>query len=355
MKKQQLLLLVFSVIFTNLVTAQITITQADIAPTGSIKYRGTDTSYTNTAIGAGGTGMVWNFSSLTIDKRDTLSFVTASSLPNYSTFPTSNLGLVLSGKGTAYAILNATALKVIGLAGVVQGTPVVAKINPAETIVKFPASYGTTYRDSSITHAGPLSYTAQPTVDSIRFKSTKVKQVSIDAWGSLTVPFGTFSVIRQKEIITQNDIIDVHSIGFPPLIPGIWTNFQNTTKNSTHYSYWANGLGYPVMEVDSLSTGKVNITWLLQTPVGIKEQIESTNAIVYPNPAKNNLFLKLATNEIATIEIADVLGRIVKQAIQQHAIATIYVGDLSKGIYTYRIIYLSGKQESGKFIVENDF
>jgi hypothetical protein len=156
-----------------------------------------------------------------------------------------------------------------------------------------------------------------------------------------------------KEEIIQYDTIDIHTLSIPPFIIGSWQNFQTDETHTTHYSFWANGIGFPVMEIDSLhATGEVNVTWLLQAPeVSIKEQIVSSNAMVYPNPAKDVVTIKLSQNSLAVIEVTDVLGKQVKLLSNQKIASTLNVADLTEGIYVYKVTYANGKAESGRFVI----
>lgn len=348
MKKQ--LLSLFALMSFGAVTAQITITQADVAPLGYVIFRGTDTTYTETPIGPGGTNMSWDFSGIVDDTGDTLAISDPSVLPNYSDFPSSNIAII-NGGGTAYGIINSTDLSIIGQTANVAGADIVVDVNPAEVVAAFPSTYNDSYFNSSRAFGEfPFAFTG---IDSARVISLKEKQVDVDAWGTLIIPFGTFNVIRVKEEIIQYDTIDIHTTGFPPLIPGEWQNFQTDETHSTKYSFWANGVGFPVMEIDSIhATGEVNVTWLLQTPeVGMKEQFAANNSMVYPNPAKDVVTIKLAQNAEATIEITDVLGKQVKLLANQKIASTLNVADLTQGIYVYKVTYANGKAESGRFVI----
>lgn len=348
MKKQ--LLSIFALMSFGAVTAQITITQADVAPLGYVIFRGTDTTFTETPIGPGGTAMSWDFSGIVDDRGDTLAISDPAVLPNYTDFPSSNIAII-NGGGTAYGIINSSGLSIIGQTANVAGTDIVVDVDPVEIVVNFPANYADSYFNSSRSF-GEFAFVTTG-VDSARVISVKDKQVDIDAWGSLVIPFGTFNVIRVKEEIIQYDTIDIHSPGFPPFLPASWSNFQTDETHSTKYSYWANGIGFPVMEVDSShATGEVNVTWLLQTPeVSIKEQVSSSNLMVYPNPAKDMVTIKLSQNGLAVIEVTDVLGKQVKMLSNQKIASTLNVADLTEGIYVYKVTYANGKAESGRFVI----
>jgi len=349
MKKQ--LLSIIALLSFGTVTAQITITQADVAPLGFVIFRGTDTTFTETPIGPGGTNMSWDFSGIVDDTGDTLAISDPSVFPAFSNFPSSNIAII-NGGGTAYGILNSSSLSIIGQTATVAGTDIVVDVNPPEIVVDFPANYNDSYFNSSIAY-GAFPYTAQAGVDSARIKSVKDKQVDIDAWGSLIIPFGTFNVIRTKESIIQYDTVDAHLTGFPPIVPPSWTNVQANETHTTHFTYWANGIGFPVMEADSLeATGEVNVTWLLQSPTAsIKEQTSLTNALVYPNTAKDLVTIRLTNSSAATIEVTDVLGKQVKKLSEQKIASTLNVSDLTEGIYVYKVTYANGKNESGRFVI----
>ncbi len=350
MKKQLLCILSIGAFFTT--KAQITVTQADIASVGFQIFRGTDTTFTETPIGPGGANMSWDFSGIVDDIGDTLDLVDPNTLPAFGQFPTSNLGIVFRG-ATAYSFLSANSLSIVGQAIEFQGQSYPLGVSPTETIIDFPANYGDAYTDSSVS-SGQFSYTAQAGIDSARVKSTKVKLVSIDAWGSLIIPFGTFNVIRIKEDISQYDTIDIHTPGFPPFLPPSWNNFQTDETITTHYSYWANGIGYPVMEVDSLlATGEVNVTWLLQTPqVGLNEFAKNTDTKVFPNPASDNVFIRLEKNTEVSVEVYDLQGKLVQQTNTKGAVVQVNVSKLEKGLYVYKVTANDGSYATqGKIVV----
>ena len=56
---------------------------------------------------------------------------------------------------------------------------------------------------------------------------------------------------------------------------------------------------------------------------------------VYPNPAKNNLYIKTLSERIVKIEIFSILGKVVKQKITN--VHSILIDDLSKGFYVVKI------------------
>jgi hypothetical protein len=342
MKKQ----LLFALTFAGFcgAHAQITITQADIASAGNTIYRGIDTAYTEAYIGPSGSNMIWDYSGMIDDDADTVYFVDPSTLANYSQFPSSNLGIVITGQGTAYAINDAASLRIIGQEADFQFQTIAAATNPPELITKFPATFISNWTNNPVTASPAFPITGFPGVDSARVTISKSKNVIVDAWGSLTTPMGTFNVIRQKEDVTTDQNIEIHS-GFG------WVPFQSTSSHQLSYLHWANGVGFPILQADSLDDGTVNMTWMIQAPAGIKETASQKDLRVYPNPASDLVYIMLDANNGVTIDVYDVQGKLVKQTEATGAIAQLNTSDLEKGIYTYKVSSVKGFVSTGKFII----
>jgi hypothetical protein len=344
MKKQLLFILTFAGFYGA--QAQITITQADITSAGNVIYRGIDTTYTESYIGPSGSNMIWDYSGMLDDDADTVYFVDPATLANYSQFPSSNLGIIISSQGTAYAIKDAASLRIIGQEADFQFQTIAAATNPPELITKFPATFISNWTNNPVTASPAIPITGFPGFDSARVTISKSKNVIVDAWGSLTTPMGTYNVIRQKEDVTTDQSVEAHS-GF-----GGWIPVQNTSEHILSYLYWANGVGFPVLQADSLDDGTVNMTWMIQqVPTGIKETASKQDLRVYPNPASDQVYIMLDANNGVTVTVYDVQGRLVKETEATGAIAPLNTMDLEKGIYTYKVSSAKGLVSSGKFVI----
>ncbi|MDP2387019.1 MAG: T9SS type A sorting domain-containing protein [Bacteroidota bacterium] len=350
MKKQLLTILSFGAFVVS--NAQITITQADIAPIGFFMPRGIDTAFTETPIGPGGSNMVWDFSGIVDDRGDTITFVDPATLPGANEFPTSNLGIVISGQGYAFAESSASDLKMVGQGADFQGNPLLFKLNPAERIFQFPSTMGTAWSGTSVASSNAIPF-PNPPVDSARITITTTKDASVDAWGSLTTPMGVYNVIRQKEIIHTQQDVEVYMVG--PFPPAGWYPYAagSTTDSSIKFTYIANGIGFPLMEIDSTSDGNVDVTWLITTPqVGLNEFSKVADTRVFPNPASDNLFIKLEKSTSVSVEIYDLQGKLVQQLETKGAVAQVNVSKLEKGLYVYKVTANDGSfATQGKFVV----
>lgn len=137
-------------------------------------------------------------------------------------------------------------------------------------------------------------------------------------------------------------------------IPGVAepvSTITNSSGTNTFASFTSvalrNASATPKAEIDEI---RVGATWADVTPValiGIKEnQIEGFS--MYPNPAKNQLFIHTANSLTKNIEIFDVLG---KQVVSKVVVGTTLDFNLPRGIYILKVEE-AGKVATQKLVVE---
>ena len=87
--------------------------------------------------------------------------------------------------------------------------------------------------------------------------------------------------------------------------------------------------------------------------IGISEQLNPSDVSVYPNPANDviNIDLKAISLENTTIEMYDAIGKLVMNQKLSSVNSVVSIADLSKGIYTIRII-ANGQQLVKRIIKE---
>lgn len=340
-------------------SAQITITTADVATASKIIYQETDTLPT-VSVGTPGASQTWNMALLNLGKKDTLSFLNASWHPN-SAFPTSNLALKQGYQDFYSYLINAsTGLTVVGNAGTNDfgnGPVAITQINnPSEILMNFPATYNTTYTNNftTTTPAFYLGITVPPgiTLDSARAKSVVSKTVLVDAWGSITTPLGTYNVIRSKETKIKHDTTDIYAMGAWNPLPGYTP--QIAADSTVSFTWWANGIGFPIASATMDSTGAVkSVQWLKVLPVtGINEITSSVKVNVFPNPADNELNMMIDGAKTESVQVFDITGRLMNTYAVENNTVLINTSAFANGIYTYSIIGKeNGVLDHGKFTV----
>ncbi len=347
-------------------SAQITITTADIATPGQVLHQATDSFPTTIAIGtASATSQVWNMAALGQNAHDTLSFLNYSSAPN-ANFSSANLVIKEGWQNNyAYTINNSSSIQTLGLTGTLTllgyPTAITDKDNASELLVNFPYTYNSTFTNNYRTYAKfPFGHNVTVSgftvlIDSLRDHSTVKKTAIVDAFGTLTTPLGTYTVIRSKETKITHDTVDAY-YAFP-ITPSWHLNAQTSADSTTIYNFWANGLGYILASATMDSTGAVKrVSWLQSAPVGvgIKEVTESNNELVFPNPAQNEINFVADASQQKAIQIFDVTGRLIDIITITNNQTTINTSNYANGMYRYNII---GKDNSilnkGKFTIIN--
>lgn len=329
--------------------AQITITTADIATIGTVVRQAHDTlPDPSITPGAPGANVTWNFAALDTMQVDTMTFTNPAWTAYGSQFPSSNLAIQVASQGdsaTIYLDNSSSGLYIIGQAA--EGVSV--QLNPQELLLPFPATMGTSFTGTSKFSADqPVTGTAG--VDSARFSRTTTKTSEVDAWGTLTTPLGTFDVIRVSEMRIVTDSIFVHTTG--PFPPAGWFFAESTQDTTYNFTWWANSVGFPLVEMDSTATG-YKVRWLMATPTAT-----SVNAIaggstlsVYPNPAHDVVNISMPSGEETQFVIYDVSGRAVEAKTISANVTSVLVDRLTPGIYFYTAATASGAIFKGKITI----
>ncbi len=320
--KKTILLFTFFLAGIIVSNAQITITQSDVAGAGNVMQLAHDTEKDTMPgsinPGPSGANQTWIFSALLSSTVDTLTFTNPASLPNGSNFPSANLAIVNSTDGSEIYLENiSSGLFVVGAYGDTTGQGAMAiPFNPKEQLAAFPATYNTAFQNTSgFDFAFP--FTLIPGIDSLRIKEVKIKDIKADGWGTITTPLGTYSCLRNRGRVITIDTVFAHPVGPPG-----WVDIgppYTYTDTAWHFSWWANGIGFPLLEFDSTAGDTIrNISWIKTLPyAGTSETAPLSGVSVYPNPSSGVFSVQPATGNWqlassekpeARIEIYNLMG-----------------------------------------------
>lgn len=250
-------LLVFILLCSSklLLTAQITITNADMPNVNDEVLYSVKQSLTGFNPSQTGPNYKWDYSTLMSDSQRVekivgpattgypfVGFLSTYAMVNHNpdVFPYALLGSVPTKNYNFYRKTNnQLTLSVQG--STTGNTPIPIVLNPADVVYKFPLTYGN--KDSS--NSGYKN-----TLPGLGYFEKKQKRVNtVDGWGELVTPFGTFNTIRVKSVITVVDSIHSDSLGIGFSIP-LPTRYE--------FKWLANGSKLPVLEIDA--TGLLNTT-----------------------------------------------------------------------------------------------
>lgn len=333
----------FAVFISN---AQITLNSYDVIGFGKVMHQATDT-LTPLTIGAinpgpAGANQTWNFSTLQAGLVDTLTSTNPVWLPNGSNFPGSNLALMINSNAVYYLKNTGTGLFIVGADGdFTGGGPTSVLFNPNEELTSFPNTYNTAFQNTS-GFALSDSFTLFPGADSIRITSSKYKDVKTDGWGSLTTPLGTYNTLRQRGLVITADTIWLHTI-----FPNQWNNVNTNVDTAYHFAWWASGIGFPLLEMDSLKGDTIaNVTWLKSLPVvgAVPENAMLKGINAYPNPSSGKFDVSVPEKvNILKTEIYSALGeKVMNASVSANNSGGVDLSSLPNGIYYLRITTKEG-------------
>ncbi len=243
------LLLLFIPMLTH---AQITVLSTDMPVVGNKILRTRDSAAINVNIGSGGANKVWDFSNVTSAFHSTsvTHVVTPVSTTDASSFSTSNLAFTVDSLNYVYVLNSAATYLGKGYAGKIGTDHVVTVLNPDLTTYTFPITYNTHHSDTyGFDQAVSGASVGQPTVYQVRDIHKSVYKDTVDGWGIVKTPIGTYNCLRIHSVDCQRDSLFYKLLSIFP-----WTYLSTTVKQPVSYSWISKETKLPVVDItfDSL-------------------------------------------------------------------------------------------------------
>ncbi len=341
-----------SAIFSFNSIAQITITSADIGSTGDTMRYSNSSILNPSNVEATDTNFTWDFSQLVPNSQSFNEYQSVSSTSIiYSVAfigkanqasPRGDMGMmnITINNGFNFYSKSSSQYKLVGYGGEMSGTPVPVVFNNPDIIYRFPMVYGNIDSCDSDWSVG-LSGTGYIEEDLHRVNT-------VDGWGTLITPMGSYTCLRLKSEVLQDDSIYIAASGMAMRIP----------QRFTEYIWLAKGMDFPIMKaiVPEPFIGQVDIIYMdtIRQFVGLNELAYNTEAVIniWPNPANNQVKISVNAQEDSQISIIDSHGKLVYSA-NVKAISTqhIQTGNWAKGIYFIRLS-TENKTISKKLIIQ---
>ncbi|RLD90649.1 MAG: hypothetical protein DRJ09_03640 [Bacteroidetes bacterium] len=328
----------FTFLFTSLTLlgfSQITITNANIASAGVTIIQANDTVPDSSIVpGDAGANQSWNFAALSNDSFDTLYTELPDWTPYADSFPTANYAIKqLSAIDTSYIFCtkNNDLFASLGYVGSMDEMGVMAiYLEPQEVFIDFPMEYGN-QRNESFYFDKTIGSTI-PGIDSIRFKNSTEKTVTVDAWGDVTLPTGTYNSLRAKTIEMEYDSSWI-------LMAGNWTLVAADTIPSTSYDWFTNEInpGFVLLSMYYNDNVVSDVSYLYSTTVGIQHQ-NKLSVTLSPNPVESLTTLQLSDNIRGEVRLYNQTGIVIKTMAINGSTVTLNMESLPAGIYIAVVI-----------------
>jgi len=292
----------------------------------------------------------WNFTNDSIEETITLEFLSPASIPAAALVPGCNFVLKSTFESFAETDYEFSSLSPAGWFSLGYTTDInlVEDIyDVPRAIFEFPLTMGS---NSTAAYYSTYYYVGAPEIDSSKYVSTSLAEVSVIAHGNLTINLTTYQVLLQKIITTYIDSSFNYS-------NGNWV-FENTSSGSyTYYRFIAPSAGGIVMEIstylDEFENEEWDVAYMLSSTITSIEQTTKIKEVeLYPNPASSILTITTPTTEHQVIHISDVSGKIVRSInTGSQTSVTIDIQDLAKGMYFVNLSDNSGNISGSKKLI----
>lgn len=277
-------LLLLSPLFT---TAQIVIESSDMPVAGQTFYYGTDTMPTGFSVGPAGPNVSWDFSNLTQHKRDTTWAIAPANTPYASDFSSSDVALTQNNRDYLFFDNTPAAFLATGLAGdpFASGINLSVNFSPSFDQYQFSTEYGDAYSDTygftkdipasqlppSITGQVP----AGVTLVKVRITFNQTFQDTIDAFGDITTPVGTYNSLRKKR--NEQTSLKLEAQVSIPIIGTSWQDILDTNYTAETHQWLAKETNLPVVQLTYENDVPKTVSYSLVPPAPIADFSKTIN------------------------------------------------------------------------------
>ncbi len=312
--------------------AQITLIQSDMPQVGNVFITAFDTVPT-VSQGSAGANQTWDLSATKWQFADTTFCVSPSSTPYFTDFPTSNLAVRYQFESDStfyYSNLGSSSLLSLGNISVQPIGTFSVTDNPGIRTMPLPAAYLTYWTDM------PREVVSNNVgADSLRQISQLSIFDTIDGWGTVTTPAGSYSSLRVKQI--QRTVYD--SAFYYSTLTQAWALVAVSTGGVTSESFiwYAASKGAPVATVslDSLG-GHVGLArYLASSNAGITQPVQTSAARINQRSGTN--YVTIATPMRSEIKILNIQGRLIQSLSASGEMTTVNISSFPSGLYFLKV------------------
>lgn len=212
-------------ICTLLSHAQITFLTTDAPAAGWVNAQKKDTATGAINWGNRGANQVYDFSRFHNDGSDT-TFYLAPTTAQTTAIPGSTLA-VTGDRSTFFFAKNASTLfDYIGAQTIYSGTTLYSTFSPVDTTYKYPTVYGQHFAGTygfQTTVSG--SAVGQSSIYEVRLTNTTTYTDSIDGWGIVKTPVGTYNCLREHRIEHSSTLLEYKLFSFSS-----WANVPTSSS-----------------------------------------------------------------------------------------------------------------------------
>lgn len=222
---KRLLTLLFLFLCSFVSHAQITFTSADIASVGWVNVMQKDTLTGSVNFGNRGANQVYDFHTLQNNVPDSLFYLAPTSAQT-SAIPGATLAITGDHSTYVFAKNQSTLFSYVGGQAVINGTTLLTPFTPVDTGYKFATTYGQHFAGTyGFTTTQPGSAFGQPAIYQVRITNTTKYKDTIDGWGKVITPLGTYNCLREHRIDSSSTLLEYKLTAISP-----WANVPTSAS-----------------------------------------------------------------------------------------------------------------------------
>ena len=226
-------------------------------------------------------------------------------------------------------------ITLVGLSINVEGNDIPVPSDTIETKYVFPLNYGDSYESRGYT------YLNMNPIFNLIWIQYKQRSSTVDGWGSITTPYGTYEALRIKHEINEIDSVFIDLTGTPS-----W--FEFPVPQSIEYEWIAKNEIEPILTIrTSLAGGSQSVTQVKYKDNYIEQEsgiIENNiDLTVVPNPVHNELQVS-GLSKSFPYKIFSMDGQAIQSGTlnPQNGTDRIQLNEIEKGNY---LLHIGGNTE----------
>lgn len=260
--------------------------------------------------GNAGPNQTWSFTNLTeLGSPLSVEFKTPSSGSGSSNFPGATLVQEIDGSWT-YMKEENNSYFAMGM----YSNDMIRTYSDMQKLMQYPFSFNSTFTDT---------YKSTFMIEDTEVRSTGTVTMTADAWGTITLPSGTYpNALRIKTVTNNTDTMMIS--GFPFV----------TSSVNTSYSWYVSGKKFPIFGITYIASDLFNVKSAsyvtnFTTSISQNSQIADSYKLEqnYPNPfnPSTSINFSITKSGMTSLKVYDMLGK---------EVATLMNGNLNAGSYT---------------------
>ena len=306
-----------------LLHAQVMITSDDMPQVGEsyLNVHAFEIDYEDPALTAG-EDTFWDFSGLTAASDEQISYLSVSDVPftfqfvynnpNSESYANRAVEVNDFGVGVEVPVTEGHGFYLVaedgyydcGVAGNLNGFPIIGNREPTDRIFQLPLEFGME-ADTS------YSYLEIEIPELGHGNSHLYRENSLDAWGTVVTPEGTYEALRVRSVVNATDTVISEAFDIFEVI---------VHPETVEYRWLAPGQGIPVLQINTVDGMITEITYRSEDiGIGVQELSEVKEATVYPNPAIDFCTISLTDTEIIqNATLVDLTGKTIPVEFEQN-------------------------------------